>query len=353
MKAVQWYGQRDVRVVDVQDPEPGPSDVVIKVAWCGICGTDVDEYVNGPHLVPATTPNALTGAQAPLTLGHEFAGDIVAVGAQVRGLRVGDRVTPDGLIFCGACFWCLRHAVHLCEKVALLGLTADGGLAEYCLAPARMCVPVPETLPLDQAALAEPVSVGVHALRRGRLAPGETVAVVGAGTVGLCTLQAAFHGGARRVVVIEPEMERRRLAVAFGALAALDPKEQQLVETIRSLTDGGPDLTLDCGGTVESAASALRIARRGGRVVLVGFPDRPNMVEFASVAVQEQEIIGSFSHVYDEDFSTAIDLLATHRVEVGPLISSRIPLAETVTGGLARLAQGDRTTIKILVSPLL
>jgi (R,R)-butanediol dehydrogenase/meso-butanediol dehydrogenase/diacetyl reductase len=353
MRAVRWYGPRDIRIVQVPDPVPGPHDVVIKVAWCGICGTDLDEYLTGPHWVPVETPNPLTGAQAPLTLGHELAGEVAAVGAQVQHLRVGDRVTPDVLIFCGECFWCLRHQVQLCEKLAALGLMADGGLAELCLAPARMCVPVPEAVTLDHAALAEPLSVGVHALRRGRLAPAETVAVVGAGTVGLCALQAALHGGARRVVAIEPEAERRRLALALGASAAIDPRDPHLVDTLHGVLGHGPDLTVDCGGTVESAAAALGVARRGGRVVLVGFPAQPNQVDLAALAAREQELIGSLSHVYDEDFVTAVDLLASGRVQVEPLISSRLPLAEAVSGGFERLAGGDHTAIKVLISPLL
>jgi len=353
MKAVRWHGRRDIRVETVPDPTPGPREVVLRVAWCGICGTDVEEYLTGPHWIPTERPNPLTGARAPLVLGHEFAGEVVAVGREVCSLRPGDRVAPDTLICCGHCYWCQRHQVQLCENLAALGLMADGGLAEFCAAPEQMCVRLPPSVRPDHAALAETLAVGVHALRRGRLAPGETVAVVGAGAIGLCALQAALHGGARRVVVVEPDMERGRLAMTLGASLAVDAGEAGGLDAVRAATGGpGPDLTVECGGRIASVASALTVARRGGRIVLVGLPAHPGPVDFAALAAAEKEVIGSLSHVYDEDFAAAVDLLADGRVQVDPLITQRLALHEVVTQGFERLASGDRAAIKILASPM-
>ncbi len=354
MRAARWHGPRDVRVEMIPDPTPGPRDVLVRVDWCGICGTDVDEYLSGPHWIPTDHPNPLTGARAPLTLGHEFAGEVVAIGGEVHEFCVGDRVAPDTLIYCGRCYWCRRHQVHLCAQLAALGLMADGGLADYCVAPAAMCVRLPDALPSDHAALAETLAVGVHALRRGRLAPGETVAVVGAGAVGLCALQAAHHGGARRVVVVEPDAGRRRLAASLGAVAAIDPGEDEWLDAVRAAVGGpGPDLVVECGGRVASATSAIAVTRRGGRVVLVGFPDHPGLFDFADVATAEKDVIGSLSHVYDEDFAAAVDLLADGRVRVDALITHRLRLDvdDVVAQGFGRLAAGDRSAIKILVTP--
>jgi (R,R)-butanediol dehydrogenase/meso-butanediol dehydrogenase/diacetyl reductase len=352
MQAVRWHGPRDVRVETVPDPAPGPRDVVLRVGWCGICGTDVEEYLTGPHWIPTEHPNPLTGARAPLTLGHEFSGEIVAVGREVRGLGVGDCVAPDTLIYCGHCYWCRRHQVQLCESLAVLGLMADGGLAEYCVAPQAMCLPVPPSVPADQAALAETLAVGIHALRRGRLCPADMVAIVGAGAVGLCTLQAAIHMGARRAVVVEPDAERRRVALALGASGAVDPRADGWIEALREATGGpGPDLVVECAGRVESASGAITAARRGGRVVIVGLPAHPGSLDFTALAAAEKEIIGSLSHVYDEDFPAAIDLLADGRVRVDALITHRLHLAEVVPEGFERLAAGDRSAIKILVQP--
>lgn len=352
MKAARWYGPRDVRVVTVPDPAPGPHDIVLRVDWCGICGTDVEEYLTGPHWIPVERPNPLTHAQAPLTLGHEFCGEIVAVGREVSRLQVGDRVAPDTLIYCGHCYWCQRHQVQLCENLAALGLMADGGLAEFCVAPETMCVRLPSSLPSDRAALAETLAVGVHALRRGRLSPGETVAVVGAGAVGLCTMQAAIHMGARRAVVVEPEEERRHLALTLGASAALDPREEGWTKMLHEGRGSpGPDLVIECAGSNESISSAIRAVRRGGRVVVVGLPPHPGTLDFTALVAAEQEIIGSLSHVYDEDFVAAIDLLADGRVQVDSLIIHRLGLDEVVINGFDRLASGDRSAIKILVNP--
>jgi (R,R)-butanediol dehydrogenase/meso-butanediol dehydrogenase/diacetyl reductase len=352
LKAARWYGPRDIRVETVPDPSPGPHDVILRVDWCGICGTDVEEYLTGPHWIPVEHPNPLTHARAPLTLGHEFCGEIVAIGREVRGLHVGDRVAPDTLIYCGHCYWCQRHQVQLCESLASLGLMADGGLAEYCVAPESMCVCLPPSIPSDRAALAETLAVGVHALRRGRLSPGETVAIVGAGAVGLCTLQAALHMGARRAVVVEPDDERRRLALTLGANAAFDPREGSWTEALREIGGSpGPDLVIECAGRNESMSSAIRAVRRGGRVVVVGLPAHPGTLDFTALAGAEQEIIGSLSHVYDEDFVAAIDLLADGRVQVDSLITHRLGLDEVVVNGFDRLASGDRSAIKILVHP--
>jgi (R,R)-butanediol dehydrogenase/meso-butanediol dehydrogenase/diacetyl reductase len=352
MKAARWHGRRDVRIDVVPDPTPGPQEVVLRVDWCGICGTDMEEYLTGPHWIAVGHPNPLTHAQAPLTLGHEFCGEVVAVGHEVRGLRGGDRVAPDTLIYCGHCYWCQRHQVQLCEHVAFLGLMADGGLAEFCVVPEAMCIPLPPSLSSDRAALAETLAVGVHALRRGRLSPGETVAIVGAGAVGLCTLQAALHMGARRALVLEPDAMRRRLALTLGARAAFDPREDGWADALREeLRSPGLDLVIECAGHIESVSSAIKAARRGGRIVVVGLPPMPGTLDFTALAGEEKEIIGSLSHVYDEDFVAAVDLLASGRVHVDSLITHRIGLSEVVTNGFERLAAGDRSAIKIIVQP--
>jgi (R,R)-butanediol dehydrogenase/meso-butanediol dehydrogenase/diacetyl reductase len=192
MLAVRWHGRGDVRVEEVPPPAPpGPGEVQIQVRWCGICGTDLEEWLSGPVFIPAAAPHPVTGARAPLVLGHEFAGVVVAAGADVTGSWPGQRVAVDTVVSCGTCYWCLRGEVTRCPSLGALGLHADGGLAELCNAPARICLPVPDTVADDEAALAEPLAVAVRALRRAGLRPGERVAVVGAGAVGLMAVQAA------------------------------------------------------------------------------------------------------------------------------------------------------------------
>jgi (R,R)-butanediol dehydrogenase/meso-butanediol dehydrogenase/diacetyl reductase len=343
MLALRWHARGDVRLDDIPPPPPpGPGEVQLRVAWCGICGTDVEEYRTGPVFVPVGTPNPLTGRAAPLTLGHEFAGAVVAVGAGVAATRVGDRVAADTLIFCGECYWCRRHQVTRCDRLAALGLMADGGLAELCNAPAHTLLPLPAGVSDEAGALAETLAVAVRALRRGRLSVGERVAVIGAGAIGLMAVQAALAAGATAVDVLEPSPARRQLAVDLGADAAHPP-------------DGGPelgaDLVLECSGSAAAVATAIRAARKGGRVVLVGIYGEPSTVRFLDVVAAEKELIGSLSHVYDEDFAAALTLLGRGAVRAEPLISDRVPLARALDDGLLALVRDPAAHLKILIRP--
>lgn len=353
MKAARWHARHDIRIDDIPEPTaPGPGEVIIKVGACGICGTDLEEYTDGPLFVPVDEPNPLTGRKAPLTMGHEFAGEVVEVGKGVTAFKPGDHLAPDVLLYCGECYWCQRHQVNLCDKLAALGQMDDGGLAEYCKLPVKMAIPVPNGLSDDHAAMAEPLSVAVRAVRRGRLAPGETVAVFGGGTIGLFCLQVALAAGAGEVFVIEPLQGRRELALKLGASAVIDPKAVEPIEELRRLTRGvGPDLVMEAAGVAPVTPVAIHAARKGGRIVLVGIPVAPTTFNFFEVVFTEKEVIGSLSHVYDEDYATAIRWLGDGRIQAEPLISVRIPLARLVEDGLERLADQSTETLKVIVKP--
>jgi (R,R)-butanediol dehydrogenase/meso-butanediol dehydrogenase/diacetyl reductase len=277
---------------------------------------------------------------------------VVEVAKGVTQFKVGDRLAPDVLLYCGECFWCQRHQVSLCDKLAALGLMGDGGLAEYCRLPVNMAIPVPNGLPDEHAAMAEPLSVAVRAVRRGRLAPGETVAVFGAGAIGLFCLQVARAAGAGEVFVVEPLANRRALARQLGASEVIDPTQVQPPEALRKLTRGvGPDLVLEASGGVAVTPVAIDSARKAGRIVLVGLPIAPTQYNFFNIVATEKEIIGSLSHVYDEDYATAVRWLGDGRVLAEPLISARVPLARLIPDGLDRLEQRPSETLKIIIQP--
>jgi len=343
MLAVRWHARGDVRVEEVPPPAPpGPGEVQLKVSWCGICGTDLEEWLSGPLFIPAAAPHPVTGARAPVILGHEFAGEVVAVGAAVTALLPGQRVAVDAIVFCGTCHWCLRGEVTRCPDLGSLGLHGDGGLAPLCNAPARMCLPVPDTVADDEAALAEPLAVAVRALRRGGLRPGERVAVVGAGAVGLMAVQAARAFGADRVVVIEPRPERRALATRLGADGAVPPGDAAALQA---------DVAVECAGTPGAVQAALQALRYGGRAVLVGITAEQATVAPLDLVRGERSLIGSLSHVWDEDFRVALQLLGRGAVQAAPLITDRIPLGAAVSGGLALLRDEPDKHLKILVRP--
>lgn len=351
MKAVVWYGRGDVRVGDVPVPRPRCGEVLIEVGACGICRTDVDEYLYGPIFIPVGTPNALTGRAAPIVLGHEFAGEVVALGPGVKSLRIGDRVGAEVLIACGECYWCRRHSPNLCEKLAALGLSGDGGLAEYCCVPEEMCVVLPAGLTLEEAAFAEPLAVAVRAIRRSRLGFGEHVAVVGAGSIGLLAIQVARAAGAAQVIAVDPVQWKRELALKLGAHAVLDPQAAGFSASLRGLVSVGPDVVVEASGSGEAIRLALGQVRKGGRVVLVGIPVGGVGVEPLEVVVGEREVIGCLSHVFDEDYVIAVRLLGEHAVKVAELVSERVDIQRAVEDGLERLISRPSDTMKVIVRP--
>lgn len=342
MLAMRWHGRGDVRLDDIPPPPPpGPGEVQLRVAWCGICGTDVEEYRHGPVFVPVDAPNPLTGARAPITLGHEFSGTVVAVGPGVDSLRVGQRVAVDTLVFCGACWWCRRNQVNLCDRLAALGLMADGGLAELCNAPAYSCLPIPDGVSDEAGALAETLAVAVRAVRRAEVRIGERVAVFGGGAVGQMAVQAAFAAGASRVTLAEPMAHRRALGASFGADAV----------TPDQVRPGSVDAAIECSGNAQAALGALDAVRKGGRVALVGIYSEAVPVPLLEMVGGEKSLIGTLSHVYDEDFAAAVALLARGAVRADPIVSDRVPLSHGLEDGLLALVHHPERHLKILIQP--
>lgn len=354
MKAARWHGRGDVRVEDVPRPMPSPGKLLLEVSWCGICGTDVEEFLHGPLIIPGDVPNKLTGRAAPITLGHEFVGSVASVGDGVSDFRVGERVAPEVVLFCGECFFCRRHEYALCVNWAALGLMDDGGLAEYAVVPAFSCVALPDSLSDEEGALVEPTEVAVRAVRKCELRLGETVAIVGGGTIGLLVLQIALASGAADVYVLEPRSSRRELALTLGATLAFDPSHTEWEAELREHCHGvGPDVVFECAGAVETADVAVRIARKGGRIVLVGI--HPNRVPLSTLEIilGEKRLVGSVQHHYDEDLPVAVDLLGSGKVQVRPLISGRAPLDRVVADGFQPLIEQPEKYLKMLIGPRL
>ncbi|HBW35927.1 2,3-butanediol dehydrogenase [Desulfosporosinus sp. BICA1-9] len=351
MKAAVWYGRKDVRVVDVPEPpSPGEGWVKVKVEWCGICGSDLHEYLAGPIFIPVAEPDALTGSKAPIILGHEFSGEVVEIGPGVKNVQVGDRVAPDACQVCWECYHCKRMNYSMCEKLAFTGLMTDGAFAEYVNVPAYTMYKIPDDMSYEVAAVIEPIAVGIHAVRQAPVIEGDKVVVLGAGTIGLATLQAAKAAGASRVYVIEMAKARKEYALNMGATAVFDPREVDVVAKIKELTNGlGADITFECVGNEKTAPLAIQLARKSGKVIMVGIFERESSFNFFEVTANEKHIIGSLA--YNGEFATAIDLLNDGRLSAEPMITGKIKLEDIIERGFEELVNRKEANIKILVSP--
>lgn len=345
MRALRWHAARDVRVDTVPRPEAGPGQALVRVDRVGLCGTDLEEYLNGPHDIPVGQPHPRSGHRAPLTTGHEIVGTVVE--CPDRPEWVGRRVVPDVVEGCGYCWWCRRHEEGLCPDLVVLGQHAPGGLAEFLVCRSATLVEIPPGLDVAVAVFAEPTAVAVRALSKVDDLRGGTVAVVGAGVVGNLVVQFARSRGARTVVV-EPSDHRRAAALASGADAAVGTADdaRRLLETGAGRL---PDVVVECAGRPAAFADAVALTRRGGTAVLVGIGDSAPPFPWRDVVLAEKRILGSAAHLWDLDIASAVRLLAVGAVDPRALISLTVDL-DGVAAAFERLS-GPHELAKVLVDP--
>jgi (R,R)-butanediol dehydrogenase/meso-butanediol dehydrogenase/diacetyl reductase len=352
MKALVFHNVQDIRFEpDWPDPRPlKPGEVKIATSWCGICGTDMEDYHEGA-VVPIGEPHPLSGRMAPLILGHEYSGRVTELGPGVEGLEVGQRVACECVVTCGECFWCKRGEYSTCVSMVSIGQQDDGGLAEYFIVPAANCIPIPAHLNEDVAALTEPLAVMVRAVRKGNIQAGDTVTVIGAGTIGLCGIAAARVAGAGKIISVAHGGKRAQVAAAMGATHVFDSRQDGWRERFYDLCDGiGSDVVIDCGGNVEAMRLAVELTRRQGRTVINSVVDADIPIPGLDLMLGEKEIVGTVGHSTNKEFRWALGFLADGRIDVEPIISDRIHLSEGLEKGFERLAK-DRDQIKILVTP--
>lgn len=354
MRAARYHGQRDVRVEEV-DPEPvGPDELRIDVAACGICGSDLHEYAEGPIFVPDGRPHPLTGETLPVTMGHEFGGRVSETGGAVEGLSVGDAVAVNPLLSCGDCRYCAEGSYHLCESVGFIGLAGGGGFAESVVVPADHAVPFPDGVPIEHAALVEPLSVALHAVRGSGLREGDAVAVFGSGPIGLGVVQAVRAAGAGEVFVSEPREARRERAALSGADVLIDPRTADPVDRITDATGGGVDVAFEVAGVSPTLTGALRSTKRGGRVTVVSIFEEAAEVQPNDIVLGERTVTGTLGYLAgplgDREFGMTIRKLADGAFDPEPLVTDRIDLDDIGEGFEALLDEGS-DQVKILVSP--
>lgn len=273
MNAVQYYGQRDVRLEQVPLPGPvKPGWVRIAPKFCGICGTDLHEYVSGANLIPTPGhPHPITGETLPLTLGHEFSGVVEEVGEGVTHVKKGDNVCIQPTLWDDSCNSCKRGLVNCCDGNGFLGLSGwGGGMSELTNAPAAAVKPLPPNVSLEVGALVEPLAVGWHAVKISPFKEGDTALVLGGGPIGLAVIQALVSKGCEKIIVSEVAKKRRDFAIHFGAHAVIDPTTTDVVAEVERLTDGHKvDVAYDCAGVQVAVDSAFKALKTRGMLVNV------------------------------------------------------------------------------------
>jgi 2-desacetyl-2-hydroxyethyl bacteriochlorophyllide A dehydrogenase len=309
-------GPGHLSLEDVDDPTPRPDEVIVDLGACGICGTD-------RAIFRGDTPQ-----EFPIVLGHEYSGTVTAVGSEILTLSVGQRVAIDPNVTCGLCSYCRRSLPHLCTSLSPLGIARRGGYAERSAVPERNAHPIPDGVSLEEAALAEPLSCCVRGMQLAEIQLGDTVVVLGAGPIGCLLVQVARLEGASTIVVSEPTPARRELALSLGADVVLDASSD-VAGAIAKRTEGiRADVVIEAAGSLATAELALSLVRRGGTVLWFGVPPVTGRLQLSPFWVNDNEITirGSFNNPLT--FSSALELIGTGRVRVGPLITDRVHLRQ-------------------------
>jgi len=342
MKALLLSKYRHLEIADVPTPVPGRDEVLVRVAACGICGSDVHGY------------DGSTGRRIPpLVMGHEAAGTATALGAGVAGLSVGDRVTFDSTVFCGACPYCLRGETNLCDQRRVLGVSCDdyrcaGAFAEYVAVPRKIVYRLPESLSFSEAAMLEAVSVALHAVSLSNVIPGETALVLGAGMIGLLTAQVLRVAGCSCVYVADVDASRLKLATSLGANALLATGDD-LVSQISALTGAtGVDVAVEAVGVDQTVRTAIDCVRKGGRVTLVGNVAPEVTLPLQKVVTRQIRLQGSCATA--GEYPQAIELVASGKIQVKPLITAVAPLEEGPRW-FDRLHSREPELMKVILTP--
>lgn len=352
MKAALWYAKKDVRVEEIEEPKVTVNGVKIKVKWCGICGSDLHEYLGGPIFIPVGQPHPLSGTTAPVVLGHEFSGDVVEVGPNVTNFKPGDRVIVEPIVACGKCPACLEGKYNLCSSLGFHGLCGSGGgLAEYTVFPEEFVHKIPDGMSYEQAALVEPMAVALHSIRIGNFRTGDTALVLGSGPIGLATIECLKAAGARLIIVLQRKSIRQEYAKRAGADVVLDPNEVNIVEEVKKLTNGlGVDVAFETTGAQIGFDTGIDSLKFEGTLVVTSIWENdvkfnPNVLVFT-----EKKIIGTLA--YRHEFPATMAQMKDGRIKAEGYVTKKIHLDDIVEEGFGTLTGPEKKKhVKILVTP--
>ena len=343
MQALLLESYNELKLKDVPIPEFGPEDVLIRVKACGICGSDVHGY------------DGSTGRRIPpLIMGHEAAGIVHSAGRDVQSFKPGDRVTFDSTISCGACRFCAAGAVNLCEKRQVLGVSCgeyrrNGAFAEYVSVPARIVYALPDEFSFAHAALIEAVSVAVHAAKITEIRPGSTAVVIGAGMIGLLSVQAFRHYGCDRVFAVDVDQTRLKMARDLGATDTFVGSTSEIVSRVLDVTDGrGADIAVEAVGAQDPITTAIECVCSGGTVTLIGNVSPKVEIPLQRVVSRQLRMLGSCASA--GEYPECISLMQKGAIRVESLISAVAPLSDAA-GWFERLHAHEPGLMKVVLEP--
>ena len=343
MKALLLTEYKHLELTEMPEPEIAPDEILVRVKACGICGSDIHGF------------DGSSGRRIPpLVMGHEAAGVVAARGSGVTDIAVGERVTFDSTVYCGACVFCRKGKVNLCENRQVLGVSCGdyrrhGAFAEYVAVPRRTVCRLPDNMRFEQAALIEAVSIAVHAVERTPVSLGDTAVVVGSGMIGLLVVQALKLAGCSRVIAVDLEDRRLELARKLGASATLNAKQADVVGEVRRQTDGlGADIAMEVVGASAPLQTAMNSVRKGGAVTMIG--NLTPTTEFPQQVAVTRELTLYGSCASAGEYPRCVELVASGAIQVDPIISATASLEEG-PAWFQRLYRHEGDVMKVVLQP--
>ena len=352
MRAARYYGNGDIRIEEIPEPVVGAGEVGVKVAWCGICGTDLHEYEDGPIFCPTPDrPHPISGESAPITLGHEMSGVVYELGEGVDDLEVGQHVVVEPYIIAADVDTSESNdAYHLSADMNFIGLAGNGGgLGEKLAVKRRWVHPISDDIPLDQAALIEPLAVGYHAYQRSGAGAGDFALIGGAGPIGLLTA-AVLSAQGLTVAISEPSELRREKARAAGVEHTFDPTQTDVSEAVHELTDGrGADVAFECTSVQPAMDTLVDALAPRGVLVIVSIWGHRGSFDMQQIVLKELDVRGTIAYVHCHPDTIA--LVESGKIDLAPFITGKIGLDDLIDEGFDTLLHHNETAVKILVSP--
>ena len=338
MQALWFNGQHEIEVKELTIPKLKSDELLVHVDACGVCGTDF-------HIYEGNAP-----AKIPVVLGHEYTGVILDIGSRFDKLKIGDKIAINPNIHCGYCEFCRKGKINLCSNLKALGITLNGGMSQLSIVPVTQAYLLPNDFPFSKSVFAEPVSCCIHGINQADIIPGEKVIIIGAGTIGLIMLQLAQLRGAAEVIVLDPLQFKRELAVALKADHVLNPFNEDANEKVLEITSGGADTVIECVGSQAAVQSALKLTKKGGKVVIFGLANSSAVINVYMQSFFHKELTLKSSILNPNTFQPAVDLIINRKINVEIFNPYPVQLKQEEIKTLFN-GSDNKNIIKFMVTP--